>query len=548
LVNVSSKFKDAIYGQERKTVAKVIFEMTEFDKSDNDVAVTVNTEHYLSSKNQVVNGQREMSYKFATFERDYFKLDGSFNIPPTTNADGLEFGWWSDNLSGEDGVFFVKPVMELSLSEPITSAGFSISFDTNTGEYATHFSIDAYNEAGVLIHSERVTDNDSDVYNLQKPIENYKRIVITIDKWIASYRRARIAEVDFGIIKVYSGENLISLKIVEEMDLLTNVVPSNELSFVVDNSDKIFNILNPDRLHEYIKENMKIEAKIGLQLEPNQDLYEYIKMGRFYLTEWTVDEGAMTVSIVGRSIFNSLEKLSYSRLLQSTNLYDLAEDIFSQANITDYKIDEKLKEVNTSGFTEPINMREALQLIAITGQSVIKEDRNGIITLERFEPLKESSGYITYVGPNNYVGMTTPQVVNDYTFKVIDFDNAFEIPKVSLNQSVFALKFKIHDHTLEEPYEFTVLNSDETEGETYEINNPLINSEALAIEIAEWMIREYSIKIDYVANWRQNPALECGEIIAIENEFDEKKKARITKQEFEFSGYLDGITEAKGGI
>jgi hypothetical protein len=548
LVNVSSKFKDAIYGQERKTVAKVIFEMTEFDKSDNDVAVTVNTEHYLSSKNQVMNGQREMSYKFATFERDYFKLDGSFNIPPTTNADGLEFGWWSDNLSGEDGVFFVKPVMELLLSEPITSAGFSISFDTNTGEYATHFSIDAYNEAGVLIHSERVTNNDSDVYNLQKPIENYKRIVITIDKWIVPYRRARITEVDFGIIKVYSGENLISLKIVEEMDLLTNVVPSNELSFVVDNSDKIFNILNPDRLHEYIKENMKIEAKIGLQLEPNQDLYEYIKMGRFYLTEWTVDEGAMTVSIVGRSIFNSLEKLSYSRLLQSTNLYDLAEDIFSQANITDYKIDEKLKEVNTSGFTEPINMREALQLIAITGQSVIKEDRNGIITLERFEPLKESSGYITYVGPNNYVGMTTPQVVNDYTFKVIDFDNAFEIPKVSLNQSVFALKFKIHDHTLEEPYEFTVLNSDETEGETYEINNPLINSEALAIEIAEWMIREYSIKIDYVANWRQNPALECGEIIAIENEFDEKKKARITKQEFEFSGYLDGITEAKGGI
>ena len=62
------------------------------------------------------------------------------------------------------------------------------------------------------------------------------------------------------------------------------------------------------------------------------------------------------------------------------------------------------------------------------------------------------------------------------------------------------------------------------------------------------MFREYSMIAQYTASWRQNPALECGNVVLMEDSFDNKKKARITKQEYNFAGYLDGITEAKGGV
>jgi hypothetical protein len=62
------------------------------------------------------------------------------------------------------------------------------------------------------------------------------------------------------------------------------------------------------------------------------------------------------------------------------------------------------------------------------------------------------------------------------------------------------------------------------------------------------MFREYNLIAEYTASWRQNPALECGSVILVEDSFQNKKKARITKQEYNFAGYLDGVTEAKGGI
>ena len=54
--------------------------------------------------------------------------------------------------------------------------------------------------------------------------------------------------------------------------------------------------------------------------------------------------------------------------------------------------------------------------------------------------------------------------------------------------------------------------------------------------------------MNYEASWRQNPALEPGDIILIEDTFGNTKKARITKNEFNYIGYLEGMTNAKGGV
>ena len=46
-----------------------------------------------------------MSHKYATFERDYFRLDGTFYIPPKENEGDSELGWWSDVISDSEGLF-----------------------------------------------------------------------------------------------------------------------------------------------------------------------------------------------------------------------------------------------------------------------------------------------------------------------------------------------------------------------------------------------------------------------------------------------------------
>jgi hypothetical protein len=543
-MEVSNLYKSKIYAQERTIQAKVSFEIIDIEAYE-DASFSVTGEAPISRLSQSINKIRNMSHKYATFERDYFRLDGTFYIPPPENEGDSELGWWSDSISDENGYYAVNPTMTFTFTEPHSSIGLTITFDKNTNEYPSEFKIRTFTDTGAIIFAESVTNNTSSVYHYNTPLDNYAKIEIEIIKWANPHRRTRLVEVDFGEVREYTGDKLISLKILEEMDLLASTVPSNEISFVLDNSDQVFNILNPNGIYRFLVPNQEMTAQIGLLIGENK--FEWVPMGKYFLMDWTVEEGAMTSTFVGRDIFTKLEVIDYTTLLKNTNLYDLAKSILLEAKIHKYKIDESLKLIPTQGFHEPIKVREALQMVAIAGQCVVRQDRTGSISIEHFEELAYETGYINFAG-QEFAGPTTyPQVYIDYGFQVIDFNTVFNAPKIELNPQVTHIVIKVHkDVELVEDLTFT--NPNVKEGIGYEINNPLINTNEQASLIAEWMFREYSLIAQYTASWRQNPALECGNVVLMEDSFDNKKKARITKQEFNFAGYLDGIAVAKGGV
>ena len=544
MAEVSNLYKLKIYAPERTVQAKVSFEILDVGAYE-DASFTVTNEAPISRLSQSINKIRTMSHKYATFERDYFRLDGSFYIPPYENEGDSELGWWSDSISDENGHYTVNPIMTFTFTEPHSSIGLTLTFDKDTNEYPSEFEIRTFTDTGATIFTKLVTNNTDSIYYYDTPLDNYARIEIEIIKWANPYRRTRLVEVDFGVVREYAGDKLISLKVLEEMDLLASTVPSNEISFVLDNSDQLFNILNPNGIYRFLVPNQEMTAHIGLLIGENK--FEWIPMGKYFLTDWTVEEGAMTSTFVGRDIFTKLEVIDYTTLLKNTNLYDLTESIFLEAKIEKYKIDESLKLITTQGFHEPIKVREALQMVAIAGRCVVRQDRTGSILIEHFEELAYETGYITFAGEELAGPTVYPQVYIDYGFQVIDFDTVFNAPKIELNTQVTHIVIKVHKE-LENIEDLTFTNPNVKEGIGYEINNPLINTDEQATLIAEWMFREYSMIAQYTASWRQNPALECGNVVLMEDSFDNKKKARITKQEYNFAGYLDGITEAKGGV
>jgi hypothetical protein len=544
MAQVSNLFKNKIYSSDRSIQAKVSFEILAVEAYE-DASFTVSGEAPISRLSQAINKIREMSHKYATYETDYFRLDGTFYIPPKENEGDSELGWWSDVISDQDGIFTTNPTVTFTFTKPHSSIGLTFTFDNQANEYPSEFSVKTYSATDVLLVSQTITNNSSSIYYFDVPLDNYSKIVIEIIKWAKPYRRARLVEVDFGVVREYTGDKLISFKVIEEMDLLTSTVPSNEMQFVLDNSDQLFNILNPNGIYRYLVPNQEMTAQIGLLIGENK--YEWIPMGKYFLTEWTVEEGAMTSTFVGRDIFTKLEAVDYTTLLQDTNLYDLAEDILIKSEVEKYQIDETLKLIPTKGFIEPIKVRQALQMIAIAGRCVVRQVRDGAIVIEHFEELTFDTGYITFAG-QEFAGPTVrPQIYIDYQFQIIDFDTVFNAPKISLSQKVTHVIIKVHE-TAEIVTDVKFVNPGVIEGIGYEINNPLINTQEQASLIADFMFREYNLIADYTANWRQNPALECGNVILIEDSFSNKQKARITKQEYNFAGYLDGITEAKGGV
>lgn len=546
MIQVSNRFKEKVYAPSRKTDAYVSFEILD-NLAYEDNTITVSSDASISRKHQLTNKKRTMSHKYATFEPGYFKLDGSFHIPPRANEGNSELGWWSDVLCDEDGLFDPVQEIEISFEETHSSLGLTITFDVLAKECAADFDISVYDANDAIIHTENVVGNDSPLYILEKPLDNYKRITIEISKWCKPYRRARVVGIDFGLIKEYRDEKLINLNIIEEIDVISDTVPSNELVFTVDNSDRAFNILNPDSFYRFLRERQEVTAHIGVMVNDETDdieEFEYVPMGKFYLTDWQSDEGSLTTTFTARDIFEILENIQYTSITDTT-LYDLAEDILINAGIKEYVIDDKLKTIHTDGFLEQISSRSALQYIAVAGECIIKQNRQGIIEIKHVETLSESTGILYFAGPDMYAGMVTPEVDENFEFKTIDFDNAYQEPQIKLDTLIKELTVKVFDGT-EDGQEITFPNA--PTGKSFKMENPLINTIAHAQSVAEWIIRESNLRALYEVNWRQNPALELGDVVLVEDGYDAKKRSRIIKNEFRFDGALSGKTSAKGGV
>ena len=108
MVYVSNLYKEKIYEPERTIQAKVSFELLDVLAYD-DASFTVSDEAPISRLTQAINKIRDMSHRYATFERDYFLLDGTSYIPPQENQGDSELGWWSNVISDGTGTFAIPP-------------------------------------------------------------------------------------------------------------------------------------------------------------------------------------------------------------------------------------------------------------------------------------------------------------------------------------------------------------------------------------------------------------------------------------------------------
>ena len=539
MIEVNQFYRDAIYAPVRKTTARVKFEILD-NSAYEDYNISTSPEAVISRKNQLINKVRETSFKYATWEKNYFKLDGSYRIPPRNDViDNNELGWWSDDICDSEGIFDTSQVIDLTFDTIHSSPGITLNFDIKNKEYATDFEINVFDEDDNVIYSLNESNNTKEIYLIPVPIEGYKRITISINKWNKGYSRAKVVEIDFGILQEYTDEKIKSIDIIEEISIADENIPSSESTVVLDNQDRVFNVLNRDGLNRFLQDRQEIKIDIGVETSPDE--YEYVSMGVFYLRDWKTDEGAISTTLTSRDIIDVIGTEDYEGTI-GTNLYDLAEDILSSVGVEKYNIDIGLKLIPTNGFDKKIKVRQALQHIAVASKAVVYQDRLGILQIKRFELLDEHTTYMIYAGTDMYCGMVTPSIDRDIDMRELKLDQIYAEPQIKLDKLLKSVTFKIQD------IEHMFSNPGVREGENIQIDNPLILTLQHAEGIAQWIIYESNLRAIYDIRWRQNPALECGDIIKVHDSFGSNKQSRILRNEFAYDGALDGNITSRGGV
>jgi hypothetical protein len=397
---------------------------------------------------------------------------------------------------------------------------------------------------------------------------------------------ARITFTQGGVSNVYDDNYITQVTLVEEMSTLNDSIPSDELQVTLDNTGGIFSFLNFSNMNQIIAQRPTIKLEFGLEIPITgawnsvQDLkwsdlsttwdngpfdgtsttIEWILMGTYYLDAWKNDVGAVTVTLIAHDNFTMLDNISHGSAgyMANRTLYDIAVDVFNKAGITNYNIDTSLQNyTTTTGFKEAVTARVALQHVGIAGMAAVYQDRDGVIQIKPFASVDSGGNYSTYPGTGIYSGFDPyntalySQINDGNGMRRLDINNMWTVPEISLDKSIYQVSVNVYTSN-SASFARTTNNTSIAgqNGESFTIDNPLINTTDRADKVANWFIQESNFNVVYKSNWRGNPILENGDICIISNGIDltYAKNARIYKTEWQYAGYLSCQTEARGGV
>lgn len=523
MLSATQSYKDSVYGQSRLIKGRVTFDISDVSAASDVSSLTGSTQFANSNISQLNDNVRDISYLQSTWEENRTKLDGSFSFADSTIANNGQVGYVTNAICNENGSFDTAQSVTINFGSTHSSIGITLTFDYATEEYATDFNVVFYDASNNIITTQTVTGNTQVQYPLYYTVSNYKKIVVNITKWSVGNRRARLTEIDFGIVKIYTDENLISMNLIEDMDLTASQVPSTEFRFIVDNTDRAFNILNPQSFYPALQKQQQVKAELGLEVN---GAIQWTPIGDYLLSDWQTDEGAMTATLTASTNLENMFNFTYQNLTNKTQpytLYTMAQEIFAICGITNYSLDTSLQSITTNGVVKSTDCKTILQMIAIAGMCNIYVTRNNVITLK--------STYVSNGGTR---------------LDTVDLDDMYSEAKVSLDKEVKTVVVSYYTD-VNTAVDVSVSDSNVTSGELLELkSNTLISNSTTATNVANWIIARKKYRAMFDANFRGNPLYELNDYIGLENTYGDVKNSVIVKNELMYQGFLKGKLQARG--
>lgn len=398
---VSTEFMEKMKSDRRRVLAKVTIDYTD-PFLDQSIEVAASEQANVSYPDHVANGLLDPGAKYASLDGSWV-LDGSYALAPTQGQSAVnEMGWWGSQLAGTGGVFALPyPTLTITfMPRPITKL--QVIGDSKRQEWPVDFVITIYDASENVLHTETVTGNNKITWMkfLDTPVTQAAKMELTIQRWSHPGRQAKILEFFTSIQETYEGDEIISIRLLEEREVSHGSLPvgnisSNEIDIKLNNENRKFDAGNTaSPLHNLLKPNRRIRAWLGVERD-NGDK-EWVPLGLFWSGDWSAPEDDVYTQTTGRDRLEFLRRTEYvpTAPRQNISLYDLAIDVLTDAGLSpeEYWVDEELKEyIIPYVGTEPQSHREMLRKIAEACLGQVYCDRHGVVRVEGAKPVAEQN-------------------------------------------------------------------------------------------------------------------------------------------------------------
>lgn len=453
--------------------------------------------------------------KFATLEKDYFRLDGSFELFPD-EPENNDFGLWSASMSDENGEFMQPIVLTVDFTESHNSLGLTFTFHESTDDYCDSLNVKWYGASDNLL-SDMNFNPDSTVYFADNEVESYKKIVITFNSTNKPYRYLKLSQLDFGQIKLFSGRDLVSAKALEEIDPISSELRINTLNFTLYSEDAEFSILNPQGIFSRLQQRQPLKV------------YEYLdgvkkNMGTYYLDEWE-NEDEYNINMTGIDLVGVIDGTDFAGDTYNNVTAGVIINEIMQSADAEYELDSSLASKVLSGIIAPCTHREALQQVAFAVGGIVDCSRSNKI---KIYPM--------------------PTVISSHIGK----DRKFQGHKLKLKPLVTGVEVTAHNYVDGEDNSqiFGVYNTNLAPGDKeniLKVEEATLVSNSNALEVAQRVYNYYQMRHqDEGEILLQNE--ECGQLVTIDSLHDEKIQGIIEKLDINLTGGFIANTTITGGV
>lgn len=337
-----------------------------------DISLTASNDSTISStlktsfSNTELLKQASVEFKkFATLEKNLWVLDGSFeNFPLAPETEN--FALWSQALSDADGIFSDPIEMEISFGNYESCVGITFDFSTLTNDYPTELNVKWYQNDTLL--SEKNFTSDNVHFFCANSVINFNKLVIKFSKTNKPYRRLKIEQLVYGVIRNFGDDELRNLSMLEDVSLTSEELKINTLDFTLSNKNLVDFIFS---------------KKQPLKLTRNGKL-----LGTFFI-DTSKRKSKTLYDISAVDYIGVMDKMpfagsTYTDISVSNLLSAILENI-------PYEIDETLANKTLSGTLPACSRREALLQVAFAICAVVDTSRSSKIKIFERPTIKKST-------------------------------------------------------------------------------------------------------------------------------------------------------------
>ena len=325
--------------------------------------------YFSNAANLFSEKSAEMVY--ATLEEDFTKVDGSMLFLPRRNSSDT---YYDTGLVGGKLVSQAQYELTINLNTGATDfKGITINFGEN---YPVDF--DMVSSSGQTIE---IRDNTLAEFTSEEVLENTTYVKLVFYRMKNPQSRLRIYSIRFGYGLVYYNDSVMSSSLDSYISPIGADVPQIDFSVQLKNYDHYFNVDNPKSAINFLETGQEMEILYGYQL-PDSEEIEWVRGNHLLCSEWESDD--YTATIRCQDIFRNMDSEYYKGTYTSAgrSYFDLAKEILTDAGLSDYYIDPRLKKLYTKNPLPRVQHKEALQIIANACRCVLSQTRFGSVQIK----------------------------------------------------------------------------------------------------------------------------------------------------------------------